>query len=204
MRIQSACQLAVITMASIFAACGAPSLVTDASPRDSGGAMDAQNNDVPSSDSQSIDVPSSSDVSRDTAATDVPTGDTVTSDRPNADSGSTCGAGAACRAYWCGCGRCNPAEITCVSDGRECLLDCVGTCPELETTVCRCVGNSCQVANTPSDAGRDASNGLPRDSLCGDGIGDCAPGLLCCYPCGIPGCMNRCTEPMNGRCPLVP
>jgi len=34
---------------------------------------------------------------------------------------------------------------------------------------------------------------------------DCTPGLLCCYPCGIPGCTpNRCTAPMNGRCPMYP
>ena len=39
----------------------------------------------------------------------------------------------------------------------------------------------------------------------------CAPGLACCYPCGIPGCSNRCQTPcpagspgcFNG-CPLVP
>jgi hypothetical protein len=33
----------------------------------------------------------------------------------------------------------------------------------------------------------------------------CPGGLLCCYPCGIPGCQNRCTPPANnGHCPLIP
>jgi hypothetical protein len=37
----------------------------------------------------------------------------------------------------------------------------------------------------------------------------CAPGLACCYPCGIPGCASRCAEPCDagycpGGCPLIP
>ncbi len=34
---------------------------------------------------------------------------------------------------------------------------------------------------------------------------ECADGLLCCYPCGIPGCTNRCTAVAPGEsCPLLP
>jgi len=34
---------------------------------------------------------------------------------------------------------------------------------------------------------------------------ECAPGLLCCYPCGIPDCDNVCTIPEpGGDCRLVP
>ncbi len=33
---------------------------------------------------------------------------------------------------------------------------------------------------------------------------DCSGGSKCCYPCGIPGCSNRCTAVMNNMCPLVP
>ena len=34
----------------------------------------------------------------------------------------------------------------------------------------------------------------------------CAPGLRCCYPCGIPGCENKCIKPDPGTnmCPLFP
>jgi len=33
----------------------------------------------------------------------------------------------------------------------------------------------------------------------------CPAGLSCCYPCGIPGCENRCSRPAgNGHCPLLP
>ncbi len=54
------------------------------------------------------------------------------------------------------------------------------------------------------DAGNDAG-GLPAGSECtADAM--CGSGLLCCYPCGIPGCRNRCMPPMpgTGRCPLIP
>ncbi len=39
------------------------------------------------------------------------------------------------------------------------------------------------------DAGPD---GLPEGAACGGDLGTCAEGLSCCYPCGIPGCENRC------------
>ncbi len=33
----------------------------------------------------------------------------------------------------------------------------------------------------------------------------CPTGLKCCYPCGIPGCQNRCMAPdPNGECPAFP
>jgi hypothetical protein len=31
---------------------------------------------------------------------------------------------------------------------------------------------------------------------------DCPSGQLCCYPCGIDGCQNRCMTGYKGRCPL--
>lgn len=50
--------------------------------------------------------------------------------------------------------------------------------------------------------------GDPRTTLkspdCTDSL-QCPAGLLCCYPCGIPGCQNRCMPPAsNGHCPLFP
>jgi len=32
----------------------------------------------------------------------------------------------------------------------------------------------------------------------------CQTGFRCCYPCGIPGCMNQCLFTDGGRCPLFP
>ncbi len=41
---------------------------------------------------------------------------------------------------------------------------------------------------------------LPPGDLgepCGMYGGDCAQGLVCCYPCGVPGCINRCEAPCD-------
>jgi hypothetical protein len=33
----------------------------------------------------------------------------------------------------------------------------------------------------------------------------CAAGLKCCYPCGVPNCHNECIQPLaNGMCPMFP
>jgi hypothetical protein len=32
----------------------------------------------------------------------------------------------------------------------------------------------------------------------------CVAGLLCCYPCGIPGCQNVCQHQPSGVCPALP
>ncbi len=45
---------------------------------------------------------------------------------------------------------------------------------------------------------------LPAGQTC-DATAQCAPGLLCCYPCGIEGCQNKCMAPAaGGSCPLFP
>ncbi len=201
-------RLGICFAASLLTACGAPMMVVSDVPTGDSGMrlMDAQVVDSGSSDVSTVDAPNATDVQADIGASDVPNRDVVTADRPAVDSGVSCGAGAVCRPFWCGCGQCNPAEIRCVSDNRECLLDCVSSCPELETTVCRCVGNQCERQNVVVDAGADArGGGVGEGGLCGGEAGDCAAGLLCCYPCGIPGCANRCMPPdRNGRCPLLP
>lgn len=45
--------------------------------------------------------------------------------------------------------------------------------------------------------------GLPEGSVCTLDE-ECASGLLCCYPCGVPGCDNQCIVPVMGGCPLLP
>jgi len=43
-----------------------------------------------------------------------------------------------------------------------------------------------------------------ESSACKEDL-QCPVGLKCCYPCGFPGCDNRCTQPsLNGNCPLIP
>ena len=52
-----------------------------------------------------------------------------------------------------------------------------------------CAGEGGACGNSPADL--DA-NPLP-----------CAPGLVCCYPCGIPDCVDRCItpcDPAGGGC----
>jgi hypothetical protein len=63
----------------------------------------------------------------------------------------------------------------------------------------------------PGDAGGDADGGTGQvGEECGDpGQPMCASGLVCCYPCGIAGCHNRCMapcmqSPCAGACPLFP
>ncbi len=192
---------------------------------DDGPATDRTTLDVPAIDAGVSDVGGPTDLGSDDvhavdagAASDVPAADVVRCD----DAG-------ACHPFWCGCGSCDPANIVCTTDLRGCPLGCVSSCPALDLAVCACNGSLCG-APTFRDAGvvdagpRDAgpadvgtadagasdtgvadAGGLAAGSLCtADTM--CAPGLLCCYPCGIPGCMNRCgaPDPHTGRCPLLP
>lgn len=146
------------------------------------------------------------DVAMDAPATDVPAdvgNDTSLADTAT-DAPSACGTSTDCHPFFCGCGSCNPADIVCVSDPRTCPLGCPSSCPETATTVCDCVGGACEVVH--SDGG--ASDGGPRpDAAVGTACtsdSECGSGLLCCYPCGIPGCTNACSVPMDGQCPALP
>lgn len=148
-------------------------------------------------------------------------GDAVSLDAP-ADAPVACSPSTPCHPFICACGRCDPSAIICVADSRGCPMACAMSCPELATTVCRCEGGACVRGGGASDGGGAGDGGSAGDSggaSDGGGAGDaggvgatcsssdmCGPGLLCCYPCGIPGCMNRCMppDPSTGRCPLFP
>jgi hypothetical protein len=60
-------------------------------------------------------------------------------------------------------------------------------------------------SDAPADVASDASEGgLEAGAHC-TSDGECASGLKCCYPCGIPGCTNSCMAPTSaGTCPLFP
>jgi hypothetical protein len=84
-------------------------------------------------------------------------------------------------------------------------------CPEDCPGVCGCDRQRyCNVCSA-NMVGVDTSNGTEcstgdggAGTLCGSDF-ECAPGLKCCYPCGIPGCENQCMTPApDGHCPLFP
>jgi hypothetical protein len=121
--------------------------------------------------------------------------------------GRVCGgiAGLACEGdEWCdypdNCGD-GDVQGVCRPKPGVCTRDCPG--------VCGCDGNFYCNACNAQEQGIDVS----PDATCGDAganrtcssDGDCARGLKCCYPCGIPDCSNVCMTPdRNGECPLFP
>jgi len=91
-------------------------------------------------------------------------------------------------------------------DGRLCDMvaclrpfECVRMCggPVLYSGCCPCEEGTIDRVTECNDGGR-RDGGLPDGAECGDGLGQCADGLSCCYPCGIPGCANVC-EPSCTR-----
>ncbi len=61
-------------------------------------------------------------------------------------------------------------------------------------------------SSTDTGTGTTGGGGLGEGEVCQDNPDGCAPGLLCCYPCGIPDCMNKCIkpDPNTQMCPLFP
>ncbi len=108
-----------------------------------------------------------------------------------------------------GCQSLPVAPQYCGCDGRTiqqtsaCLPDrayrSTGACPDAGPVD---AGRADVSVDVSADVSADGG-GLPLGAECGSGA-TCATGLLCCYPCGIPGCVNRCSTPMGGRCPLLP
>lgn len=116
----------------------------------------------------------------------------------------TCGglAGLACAPdEWCdlpdGCGF-PDATGNCEKRPQACYADCPGVCGCDGKQYCNvCEANS-QGIDTSDDKSCMAGNPCATDQ-------ECAPGLKCCYPCGIPGCTNQCTVPTaSGECPMYP
>jgi hypothetical protein len=113
--------------------------------------------------------------------------------------------GAQCPAdSWCdlpnGCGF-PDAPGQCKKKPLGCDADCPGVCGCDGNFYCNeCVANA-QGIDTSGD-----TSCFSKDAGVGTGCqndGDCNSGLLCCYPCGIPGCQNQCMQPdPNGGCPM--
>jgi hypothetical protein len=78
----------------------------------------------------------------------------------------------------------------------------------LETGTTGSTGDTDTDTNTGTSTGSSSTTGggLGEGEICQDQPDACAPGLLCCYPCGIPDCMNKCikADPQTMMCPLFP
>lgn len=106
---------------------------------------------------------------------------------------------------------CGAADMlgTCRKRPEACLADCPG--------VCGCDGrfycNACTAQSVGVDSSSDTSCMRADAGARGDGgqnapcqdDNQCQAGLRCCYPCGIPGCLNACIPPTaSGQCPMFP
>jgi hypothetical protein len=61
-------------------------------------------------------------------------------------------------------------------------------------------------ASSDTSSSGDSGGGIGEGESCQDDPDGCKPGLLCCYPCGIPDCENKCIQPdpQTQMCPLFP
>ena len=80
------------------------------------------------------------------------------------------------------------------------------TGPGTGTTDSTGTGTGTDTTGTDTGTGTTGGGGLGEGEVCQDNPDGCAPGLLCCYPCGIPDCMNKCIkpDPNTQMCPLFP
>lgn len=67
-------------------------------------------------------------------------------------------------------------------------------------------GGSTGDGSTGGSTGTTGGGDLPEGAVCQNMPDACAPGLLCCYPCGVPDCENKCLkpDPNTDMCPLFP
>jgi hypothetical protein len=90
--------------------------------------------------------------------------------------------------------RCNAIVLACACDGTDFNVICGGYPDGYASKPLAHMG----VCTVRFDAGLEAGAYCSTDS-------DCAGGLKCCYPCGIPGCHNECIKPLpSGLCPAFP
>lgn len=107
---------------------------------------------------------------------------------------------------------CPQGQYSCpCATGSYCLF--IGAMCISPSSPCPADAQSSDVAQ-PNDTATDSidatmSGGQPGD-LCGEpGEATCSTSLVCCYPCGIPGCHNKCAVPCSdswcsGGCPMLP
>ena len=74
------------------------------------------------------------------------------------------------------------------------------------TTTADTTGTTTTADTTSTSTSTTGGGGLGEGEICQDQPDACAPGLLCCYPCGVPDCLNKCIkpDPQTMMCPLFP
>src|SRR5262245_44910498 len=80
-------------------------------------------------------------------------------------------------------------------------------CTDQLDPVCGCDGqtypNACDAAAAGASVEHAGACAAPPGPCTSDA--DCRGRQLCCYPCGVAGCSNRCMDPgPGGGCPLFP
>jgi hypothetical protein len=89
----------------------------------------------------------------------------------------------------------------CTTAGLTCAEGCTDRCSFCN--LIRCQGGTWQQIEAFPDPSCE-DGGLEAGATCTSDQ-DCASGLKCCYPCGIPDCQNVCMTPdIRGSCPLFP
>jgi len=84
------------------------------------------------------------------------------------------------------------------TDALVCLKKATGIAVELSCP--------CGIPTTTTTISASTTTTLPANlgQMCASDA-ECTGGLKCCYPCGIPGCVNECTiSDAGGLCPLFP
>jgi hypothetical protein len=91
------------------------------------------------------------------------------------------------------------------SGARDSAGDSTGDSATPDTAIAdTAVASDAGDARDATDADETREGGLPEGSDC-TSTPECASGLACCYPCGIPGCHDKCIKvDADGKCPLFP
>ncbi|NUN15015.1 MAG: hypothetical protein HUU55_15405 [Myxococcales bacterium] len=85
-------------------------------------------------------------------------------------------------------------DCDCYSYDKNFSSLCEETCETCDN-YWQCVSGVCTEACGPVPDPISACEGGQVGDPCGPDGGECASGLACCYPCGIPDCTFTCTEP---------
>jgi len=117
---------------------------------------------------------------------------------PEYGSGGNCGTDGAAGSV-CPVSPSAAAGTPCSTEGMTCSEGCTDRCSFCNLIRCQSgAWQRLEVFPDPScgDGGLEAGATCTSDQ-------DCASGLKCCYPCGIPDCQNVCMMPdERGSCPL--
>ncbi len=109
-------------------------------------------------------------------------------------------------------GGCPPPDED--GDGYAADVDCDDNDPTVhpgqdEPCVCDGIDQDCNGVVDDHPCETPVCDMLQEGDPCGGDLGECGPGLSCCYPCGVEGCEDVCMptcydEWCSGGCPMIP